>query len=223
MLFQNFLKLPTNLWGIPTTQEARPTRDTSYQGLLGHRAWMALDPAIRERFAKRHDHRAFYGTMRRVALSPGGRVLALISRLFGSSLFPGTGRDIVTLIAVDGGAGDAAGHWERSYLLPAGHRFTVHSTKRLDAQDGLLECLGRGFVMKLDLRAEHDALHFVSTGYEWRCGPLCIALPDALSPGATHVVHRELGGGRFRFSLSITHPWFGLLAFQEGDFFEREA
>ena len=139
----------------------------------------------------------------------------------GSGLFE-DGSDIVTKIDVEGDASDASGVWNRSYLLPRGQRYTVTSVKRFDPDAGLLECLGRGFVMHLDLYAEPDALHFVSAGYAWHCGPVKIPLPRLLSPGDTHVIHRELGGGRFRFTLSIRHPWLGELAYQEGDFFERE-
>ncbi len=166
-------------------------------------------PAIRERFDSHTRNRGFYGAMRRVEISWASRGLALVSRLFGSSLFPRTGIDIVTLIDVEGSGNDAGGTWNRAYLMPRGRKFTVRSVKRFDARDGLLECLGRGFVMKLYLRSEPDVLHFVNTGYQWRCGPLHLDLPDLLSPGATHVVHRELGGGRFRFALSNAHPWFG--------------
>ena len=225
MFFQNFLKFPMNLpaVGFPRrAEQARWPHTTTYRSLLGDKAWERLDPAIRDRFGARSRNRGFYGAMRWVELSVGGRFLAMLSRLFGSSLFPHTGADIVTLIDVEGTADDASGTWNRAYLMPRGRRFTVRSVKRFDARDGLLECLGRGFVMKLDLRAQPDALHFVSTGYQWRCGALHIPLPDILSPGETHVVHRELGGGRFRFSLSIDHTLFGRLVFQEGDFFEKE-
>lgn len=225
MFFQNFLKFPMDLPAVGLPRRAEQPHwspSTTYHSLLGVKAWGRLDPAIRDRFGARNHNRAFYGAMRRVELSIPGRFLALLSRLLGSSLFPHTGTDIVTLIDVDGAAADASGTWSRAYLMPNGRRFTVKSVKRFDAKDGLLECLGRGFVMKLDLHAQPDALHFVSAGYQWRCGRLHIPLPDMLSPGATHVTHRELGSGRFRFTLSIDHTLFGRLVFQEGDFFEKE-
>ena len=225
MFFQNFLKFPMDLpaVGLPArTARRKPSAPVTYRSLLGEQAWARLDPAIRSRFSAHGNDRAFYGAMRRVELTTGGRMLALLSRLFGSSLFPRTGTDIITLIDVEGAPDDASGTWSRAYLMPHGRRFTVKSVKRFDPRAGLLECLGRGFVMKLDLHARPDALHFVSTGYQWRCGPLHINLPDVLSPGATHVTHRELGGGRFRFTLAIDHIWFGRLVFQERDFFERE-
>ncbi len=219
MVFQNFLKLPYLSMSVAAEAPLRPT----YRSLLGETAWQRLDPAIRARFDGRARTSAFYGMMGTVRLSAAGRVLALVARLFGSSLCPRIGRDIVTLIEVGGSRPDDLGMWRRRYLLAGGRGFTVTSVKRFDPDHGLLECLGGGIVMALDLIAERDALHFVSRGYAWQLGPLHLPLPRLLWPGQTHVVHRELGGGRFRFTLAIRHPWFGELAFQEGDFFEREA
>jgi hypothetical protein len=221
MYFQIFLKLPTYLTHTSVPEPYARSAPT-YRSLLGEAAWMRIDPAIRARFGDMPGERAFYGMMTTVRLSLAGRGLALLSRLFGKSLCPKTGRHIVTKIDIEGEASHAAGTWNRSYLLPRGRRFTVTSVKRFDPELGLLECLGRGFVMRLELKAERDALHFISSGYEWQCGPLRLALPHLLSPGQTHVVHRELGGGRFRFTLAINHPWLGELVFQQGDFFERE-
>lgn len=225
MFLQNFLKLP--IFSPELAPTSRPVRRSgepapTYRSLLGEDAWHRLNHAIRARFGDDSTKRGFYGMMGTVRLSRAGRVLALLARLFGTSLCPKTGRDIVTMIDVDGDTASAAGIWNRAYLFPAGRRFVVTSIKRFDPRDGLLECLGRGFVMRLDLQAETHALHFISTGYAWHCGPLRVPLPRVLSPGDTHVTHRELGGGRFRFTLQIRHPWFGELVFQEGDFFERE-
>ena len=220
MLFQNFLNIPTYFAGPAVPRTARPT--PGYRSLIGEAGWRRLDPAIRARFDEHRAHRAFYGLMTTVRLTPAGRVLALVARLFGNALCPRAGRDMVTMIDVGGDHGGAGGIWQRRYLMPGGKGFTVRSVKRFDPDHGLLECLGRGFVMELDLVAEADALHFVSRGYAWAAGPFHLPLPRVLWPGRTRVSHRELGGGRFRFTLAIVHPWFGELAFQEGDFFERE-
>jgi hypothetical protein len=215
MVLQAFLKLPTDIADAPTA--AVPRARATYRGLLGEDAWFRLDPAIRARFDGHRPERAFYGLMTTVRLSVMGHALALLVRAIGSALCPQDGRDMATLIAVGGD-----GAWERRYLLPEGRAFTVRSVKRFDPDHGLLECLGRGVVMHLALDAERDALHFTSTGYGWMAGRFHLPLPKALWPGVTRVTHRELGGGRFRFTLAIHHPWLGEIAFQEGDFFERE-
>jgi hypothetical protein len=83
--------------------------------------------------------------------------------------------------------------------------------------------------MELDLRTDDGALHFVTTGYhlEIPCSallrrymkrPLRLRFPAWWLPGRTHVVHRDLGDGRFRFTMTIRHAWFGELFHHDGVF-----
>ena len=51
-------------------------------------------------------------------------------------------------------------------------------------------------------------------------GPLRFALPEWLTPGAMTVVHSDLGGGEFRFSLDVVHPSLGTLIRQSAVFRE---
>ena len=48
-------------------------------------------------------------------------------------------------------------------------------------------------------------------------------LPRLLWPGVLEVTHRALDDERFRFTMSIRHPWLGLLFFQTGVFWEARA
>ncbi|HUH85157.1 MAG TPA: DUF4166 domain-containing protein, partial [Stellaceae bacterium] len=75
--------------------------------------------------------------------------------------------------------------------------------------------------MTLALAESQGALHFRSTEYFWRWRRWRLALPRWLTPGEMHVVHADLGGGRFRFAIAITHPLFGEIIRQDGVF--REA
>ena len=45
-----------------------------------------------------------------------------------------------------------------------------------------------------------------------------LALPLLTSPGRAHVIHSDMGGGTFRFTLIFTHPLFGETLFQDGLF-----
>lgn len=51
-----------------------------------------------------------------------------------------------------------------------------------------------------------------------RSGPLEFPLPSWLSPGITHVEHRDESDGWFRFTMTVTHPFFGELYYQSGRF-----
>lgn len=45
-----------------------------------------------------------------------------------------------------------------------------------------------------------------------------IPLPHWLSPGETHVSHTDLGGGFFRFTISMDHRQLGRTFYQTGIF-----
>ena len=45
-----------------------------------------------------------------------------------------------------------------------------------------------------------------------------LPLPRWLSPGITHVEHRDEADGWFRFTMTVTHRYFGELYYQTGRF-----
>src|SRR5262249_18547003 len=106
--------------------------------------------------------------------------------------------------------------WERVY----GYRdraVLVRSIKRSDG-DGLSECGGGGFGIRPAVYEAGGALPFRSLFYFRRLAGRTIRLPDALTPGTAHVIHQELGGGRFRFVMTIRHRLFGTTFHQDGVF-----
>jgi len=77
--------------------------------------------------------------------------------------------------------------------------------------------------MPLDVYERAGALHFVSRGYYFDCGTsggrhLRLPLPTWLSPGTTHVEHQDEADGWFRFTMTVSHPFFGELFYQTGRF-----
>ena len=198
--------------------------ETVFRRLLGAKAWRRLTPAVRTRFA-RHPSAAratvYDGAMSEVRRSRVGAALANLCRLIGTPLAPFAGRNVQVRVKVyDDGNGGVV--WERLYAFPGRRPITVSSTKRADARAGLVECVGAGFGMTLDIYERDGALHFKSRGYFWQLGRWRIPLPALLSPGATHVVHSDVGGGWFRFAMRIVHPLLGETFFQDGVFHEIE-
>jgi hypothetical protein len=154
---------------------------------------------------------------------------------------------VVATVEVTHDAASGGHRWTRNYALP-GRPFTVESTKTVSASGHGVERLAAGLRMQLDIYARDGALHFVSTGYffelplrrlssllhrprglplrprgarppagsegaVWR-----VRLPSWWPPGCTHVVHRDLGSGRFRFTMTIRHAWLGELFHHDGVF-----
>jgi hypothetical protein len=108
----------------------------------------------------------------------------------------------------------------------------VASVKALDADGTLVERLGFGLRMRLTLAARGGALCFDSVGYYLECAGIAwgrrrygawrISLPSWFLPGRTCVAHDDLGGGLFRFTMTIRHELLGELFHHDGVFHSVE-
>jgi hypothetical protein len=181
--------------------------------IVGARAWASLPLAVRHRFSRATP--ANYAGRTVTRLTAVGRAFAWGLLVFGSPLplFAGEGEAIVRVSAQDGGMS-----WTRNYRGPLGFAFQVRSIKRLSEDGRLFECCAGGWTMLLDVSADQGSLVFRSRNFFWRMGGVSIALPVWLTPGVAEVRHTDLGDGRFRFTLSFDHPWFGRTVFQDGVF-----
>jgi hypothetical protein len=195
---------------------ATPRRQVDFEALLGPAAWARLAPPIRRRFAA-HPAGAVitYPGRMQVQASLAGRLLAQLCRLIGTPLAPWTGEDVRVEVSVR--LEDGALVWDRLYRF-AGRAPVLVSSRKLADGDGVLEMVRGGVGMALSVREADGALHFDSRGYVVVVGPLRLRLPDLFTPGAAHVVHQDLGGGRFRFALTFRHPWLGETFHQDGVF-----
>ncbi len=208
---------------VVTQSTMQPSRsgllpDASFRQLLGDLAWRRLPPAVRERFAWKPAPGAeirYVGVMRVVRASAAGWLVAQACRLIGTPLAPHRGADVpvtVTLRLERDGNGIV---WERLYRFPGRAPVRCVSVKKATGE-GLIECVGVGMWLRL---SERDGeLHFRSTGYFWRRGRVCLAVPRWLWPGEMHVVHADLGRGSFRFRIAVRHRLLGEILFQDGIF-----
>jgi hypothetical protein len=203
---------------------APPAAKPDFAALVGPAGWQRLAPDIRRRFgvAPAAGHAIRYeGVMSRVECSGAGWLLAQACRAIGTPFAPHRGTDVPVAITLCQEPTDGAIIWEREYRYPGQVPIRVRSVKRGTAEGGLLECVGAGFAMCLDVGEEDGALHFRCERYVWRFGRWSVRLPGLLSPGAAHVVHEDLGDGRFRFAMTVRHRLLGLLFYQDGVFQEE--
>jgi Domain of unknown function (DUF4166) len=193
---------------------SRPLPD--FERLLGAQAWARLPAAVRARFAidAHAATNATYEGTASVRATFSGRLFAHACRLVGTPIAPYVGEHVRMRVHVY--ANDAGIVWERHYDFGA-RQCVVRSTKEFDGAT-LVENLGMGLNMRLNVFEANGALHFLSTRYFFRLGRLRIELPDWFLPGATHVVHEDLGAGKFRFTLATDHAWFGAMFVQDGVF-----
>jgi hypothetical protein len=189
-----------------------------FPALLGPEAWGRLPRAVQARFATHPlGFRTCYDGRMQVRASLAGRLFAQICRLIGTPLAPWIGDDVATRVDV---WLDARGGlvWDRRYHFPAHQPLLVTSRKVAAADGGLLEVTRAGLGMALRVSAEDGAVHFRSTGYFLSLLGSRLPIPDLLTPGRAHVVHRQERPGHFRFTLSFQHPWLGETFHQDGVF-----
>jgi hypothetical protein len=194
-----------------------------FERLVARDGWWRLAPDIRRRFSEKPTPETpirYIGVMQRVRCSTSGWLLAQCCRLIGTPFAPHRGADVPVAITL---RHDVAGGviWEREYRYPNRPAVVVSSTKRVDADGSLLECVGFGLGMRLAVFEANQALHFLSVRYFWRIGRRQLQLPHLLTPGTAHVTHEDLGRGRFRFTMTIHHRLFGTL-FQQDGVFQRQ-
>jgi hypothetical protein len=199
----------------------RPT--LSYRTLLGD-AWWELPAATRARFEY---HDALYTGTMKLHSSRAGRWVARLCGLVGSPLPPPHELPLPTTVRVEPDGATGGSRWTRSYAFPT-HLTSVSSVKALDVDGTLVERLGFGLRMRLVLYVRDGALCFDSAGYyvdcpwpAWRGRRHCacrIPLPAWFLPGRTCVAHHDLGGGRFRFTMTIRHRLLGELFRHDGVF-----
>jgi hypothetical protein len=206
------LALASTVAPAPTAAAAPEPLD--YETLLGARAWNSLPAATRARFAA---HAARYTGAMRLRASCLGRCLAYACVLIGSPLPPASAAAVPAEVRVEPDTATGGSTWIRRYLLPTGP-VEIRSVKALDSDGSLIERLGCGLRMRLDTRVQAGELHFVSTGYYLELGSRRFTFPAWSLPGCTHVVHQDLGDGRFRFAMTIRHGWLGELFDHEGTF-----
>jgi len=200
--------------------------DRRYRDLMGERAWNALKPAVRRRFAKRlafGQSIVYTGRITETRMNLAGRLLVQAARLIGSP-FPlePQARGEAAVVALTADCGREGQHWTRLYAWRKGFPQIVHSSKRFAGPTGLEEYVGFGVGVALTLHEVNGGLRFRSAGYFLTAFGLRLVLPDWLAPGHMEIGHDDLGGGRFTFTLRLTHPWLGELLHQVSQFSDTQ-
>jgi Domain of unknown function (DUF4166) len=184
---------------------------------VGAEGWARLPAAVQRRFGTAHTDTRYTGRMD-LRCSRIGRLHALLARLFGGPLTLMNACGVPTTVRVIGnGRGGVV--WERCFQRDVGGPARViRSTKEIDADGDLTERTDGGLSMSLDVFEERGALVFRSRRFRFIAGRFRVTVPGLFTPGECRVTHTDLGAGRFRFTLAMTHPLWGETFHQTGVF-----
>jgi hypothetical protein len=203
---------------LTPARAAHAAASPDFAALVGPRGWQRLPPAVRRRFAAGHHATCYEGSLD-LSCSAVGRLFAWASLVFRGPLLPLVRTAVPAAVGVYGD-GQGGVVWERRLrVAPSAAPQVVRSTKRADGA-GLVERTDGGLAMELDVFEEGGALVFRSRRYFLALAGRRLRIPMLLTPGVCRVEHRDLGQGRFRFSLSMVHPWWGTTFRQSGVFID---
>ena len=209
----------------PPVQIPAPLGDPRFRALLGAADWANLPAPVRRRFSKRLAGGAsvvYRGVVTGTRMNRLGYALAQLARLIGGPLPTSRDSGLPAVVTVTGDMETQGQHWTRLYVRQSGFPQVIHSSKRFAGPTGLEEYVGAGIGMALRIEVLPGALVFRSAGYFVQLFGKRLRLPAWLTPGALTVMHRELGEGRFLFTLSVVHPRFGELIAQSALFEDAE-
>lgn len=196
--------------------------DSRFEDLVGPEVWKTLPASVRRRFGKRLTGGAsvvYQGMVVAMRMSLAGRLLSQLARVIGGPLphdLSSIGRPAIVSVTEDL-AGDGQ-FWIREYGRSDGFPQIIHSSKRFSGPTGIEEYIGCGLGIALTVQATGDGLKFVNDHYFLQIGKRQLRAPSWLNPGALTILHRDLGQGRFLFSLELRSRYFGVLVSQDAVF-----
>jgi len=217
----------SNFVGEQAEQEPleRELGDLRFRALVPDLEWASLPRQVRLRLSKRLTGGrtvVYVGELVETRMNVAGHLLAQAARLIGSPFPTSTDNGVPSVVTVTEDLATKGQIWTRLYARRAGFPQVIHSSKRFCGPTGLEEHVGGGVGMTLTLHVEPGALVFRSAGYFVDLLGHRLWLPNAMTPGALSVTHKELGDGRFSFTLDVIHPRLGLLIHQHAVFREIE-
>jgi hypothetical protein len=104
---------------------------------------------------------------------------------------------------------DGVLHWQRVMTYPDGKIDYFCSQMRFLAEHELLETVGFGFGLRLNVRVNNGDLLYRSNGHFWQCRSFILNIPDWLLLGSATISEHALSEDVFYLDFSIKHPVWG--------------
>jgi len=194
-----------------------------FKKVLGDR-WFNLHPEIQTRFDKNPvvgTPLKYVGELSELTCSFMGKVMAFISKpLIKGALIPYSDFNFPVDIEVYSKQNCPYIFKQRIYKLNNRKPIMFTSYMKESSKGDVLEYVGMGFGMKLNVFDKDSNLHFESDGYFLDIGLFRIPIPGILTPGKTYLSHVNEAENQFRIRIDIVHVLFGTMFTQAGVFRE---
>lgn len=100
--------------------------------------------------------------------------------------------------------------WRRQITLPSGKSILFSSRMEYQQANEIIEYIGCGFGLHLNVTVEDGKLVYRSNGHLWQCGRFRLPIPDALVLGHATIIETALSDNQFALDFRIEHPVCGL-------------
>ncbi|PPD43235.1 MAG: DUF4166 domain-containing protein [Methylobacter sp.] len=140
-----------------------------------------------------------------------------IIHLFGGLIFR-RGQAVQTRVEKTASADGNWLHWQRTMAYPDGKTHFFRSRMAYLAEHELIESIGYGFGIRLQVDVEDGDLVYRSNGHVWQCGGICLNLPDWLLLGTATISEHAVTLDKFYLDFTIRHPWWGETYSYRGEF-----
>jgi hypothetical protein len=99
--------------------------------------------------------------------------------------------------------------WKRTIQAPDGKATVFSSRMVYQHGNSLIEYVGGGFGLYLNLSVENNKLIYRSNGHLWQLGKLRIPISDVLFLGHATIIESAISQHQFQLDFRIKHPLFG--------------
>jgi len=169
--------------------------------------WRQLPRVIQQHYEVNEDRRTCLEGAMTIAYPNAILPVIWLIHVLGGLVFR-RGIHVHTRVQKTGGA-DGLLHWHRTMTYSDGK--TAHFRSQMAYVDAheLIETIGYGFGLRLQIDVRNGDLIYRSKGHFWQWCGIRLTIPDWLLLGSATISEQALSDEEFYLDFTIRHPWWG--------------
>ena len=188
--------------------------------------WHRLPEALRKNFDLQpgsNGQIVLSGTMYEIRHSLLAKLLIFPAQLVGA-LVPWQGENVPVTIEISAQTAEKKCiFWRRTHNFPSHAPFIFSSRMEYLHGNEIIEKVGCGLGMRMQVSLEDDILKLTSICYQWDIFGRIIRIPNWLLLGTGQIIERAVSADQFEMFFEINHPWLGRTFSYNGIFrFEKQ-